>query len=129
MPISKTESPTPGPLAFFLNGEKTIIDDVDPRTSLLDYLRSPEIGLTGAKEGQKMNKKWEWSLIGDARVCLREDMKKAMLSTPPDSFFSDEYKRRLAEGLFFKFPARAQCRFIEMCARRPASPIIKSMFS
>ena len=38
-------------LVFYVNGERHEIDDPDPRTLLLDYLRSPDVGLTGAKKG------------------------------------------------------------------------------
>jgi xanthine dehydrogenase/oxidase len=37
------------PLSFVLNGTPVTVADPDPRQTLLDYLRSPEIGLTGAK--------------------------------------------------------------------------------
>ena len=37
------------PLSFILNGAPVTVADPDPRQTLLDYLRSPEIGLTGAK--------------------------------------------------------------------------------
>ncbi len=36
-------------LQLFLNGELRTVDNPDPRQTLLDYLRSPEVGLTGAK--------------------------------------------------------------------------------
>ncbi|MGH6903393.1 MAG: molybdopterin cofactor-binding domain-containing protein, partial [Geminicoccaceae bacterium] len=36
-------------LRFILNGAPVAVADPDPRETLLDYLRSPEIGLTGAK--------------------------------------------------------------------------------
>ena len=38
-------------LVFYLNGERVEILDVDPETLLLDWLRSSEVGLTGAKKG------------------------------------------------------------------------------
>jgi xanthine dehydrogenase/oxidase len=36
-------------LSFTLNGEPVAIQNPDPRTLLVDYLRSPEVGLTGTK--------------------------------------------------------------------------------
>jgi xanthine dehydrogenase/oxidase len=36
-------------LSFFLNGEKVEIDNPDPSTLLVDYLRSTQVGLTGTK--------------------------------------------------------------------------------
>lgn len=36
---------------FFLNGDFITIDNPDPHLLLIDYLRSPEIGLIGAKKG------------------------------------------------------------------------------
>ena len=38
-------------VTFFLNGRKVTIENPAPDLLLLDYLRSPEIGLTGAKKG------------------------------------------------------------------------------
>jgi xanthine dehydrogenase/oxidase len=40
-------------LRFFLNGEPVVIRDVDPTRLLADYLRSPDVGLTGTKIGCK----------------------------------------------------------------------------
>jgi xanthine dehydrogenase/oxidase len=40
-----------GRVSFFLNGEPITIEDPKPDLLLLDYLRSPEVGLTGAKKG------------------------------------------------------------------------------
>src|SRR4051812_1995564 len=37
-------------LVFFVNGRRVVLRDVDPRTLLLDYLRSEEVGLTGTKK-------------------------------------------------------------------------------
>src|SRR5512144_2312131 len=37
-------------LRFYLNGSEVVIRDVDPTVLLLDWLRSPEIGLTGTKK-------------------------------------------------------------------------------
>jgi xanthine dehydrogenase/oxidase len=36
-------------LTFFLNGDRVELEDPDPRLRLIDYLRSPEVGLTGTK--------------------------------------------------------------------------------
>lgn len=36
---------------FFLNGEETTIENPSPDLLLIDYLRSEEVGLTGAKKG------------------------------------------------------------------------------
>ena len=38
-------------LHFYVNGEKHTIVDPDPTLLLVDYLRSPEVGLTGTKYG------------------------------------------------------------------------------
>lgn len=38
-------------LRFFLNGEPVTLVDPDPNLLLIDFLRSPEVGLTGAKKG------------------------------------------------------------------------------
>jgi xanthine dehydrogenase/oxidase len=40
----------PDELCFYLNGRRVVVRDVDPRTLLLDYLRSDEVGLTGTKK-------------------------------------------------------------------------------
>src|SRR5262245_39637006 len=40
-------------LHFYLNGSPVTINHVDPSTLLIDWLRSPEVGLTGAKIGCK----------------------------------------------------------------------------
>ncbi|MGB3468347.1 MAG: 2Fe-2S iron-sulfur cluster-binding protein, partial [Cyclobacteriaceae bacterium] len=37
-------------LHFYINGQPFHIDNPDPRTLLVDFLRSPEIGLTGTKK-------------------------------------------------------------------------------
>ena len=41
---------TDGRLRFWINNEQHEVDDADPRTLLLDYLRSDEVGLTGTKK-------------------------------------------------------------------------------
>ncbi len=38
-------------ISFFLNGERVTLDDPSPDLLLIDYLRSPDVGLTGAKKG------------------------------------------------------------------------------
>ncbi|MBV1924031.1 MAG: molybdopterin-dependent oxidoreductase, partial [Flavobacteriaceae bacterium] len=38
-------------LKFYINGKKYTIQDPDPSLLLVDYLRSPEVGLTGTKFG------------------------------------------------------------------------------
>lgn len=48
MPTSQTAD-----LIFYLNGERVQLPSVDPTVLLADYLRSPEIGLTGTKIGCK----------------------------------------------------------------------------
>lgn len=40
-------------LRFWLNGQPIVIRDVDPTALLVDWLRSPEVGLTGTKIGCK----------------------------------------------------------------------------
>ncbi|HEX6702231.1 MAG TPA: molybdopterin cofactor-binding domain-containing protein [Gaiellaceae bacterium] len=40
-------------LRFYLNGQSVTLTDVSPRTLLVDYLRSAEVGLTGTKIGCK----------------------------------------------------------------------------
>ncbi|MFE2815804.1 2Fe-2S iron-sulfur cluster-binding protein, partial [Streptomyces nigra] len=40
-------------LLFYLNGRRVQLRDVDPTALLVDYLRSPEVGLTGTKIGCK----------------------------------------------------------------------------
>ncbi|HEY0395519.1 MAG TPA: molybdopterin cofactor-binding domain-containing protein [Candidatus Elarobacter sp.] len=42
---------TTGDVVFFLNGRKVTIPKPSPDLLLLDYLRSPAVGLTGAKRG------------------------------------------------------------------------------
>jgi xanthine dehydrogenase/oxidase len=37
-------------ITFWINGRKTVVDQPDPRTLLLDYLRSDDVGLTGTKK-------------------------------------------------------------------------------
>lgn len=37
-------------LVFYVNGKRTVVHDPDPRTLLLDYLRSDAVGLTGTKK-------------------------------------------------------------------------------
>ena len=37
-------------LTFFLNGKKTVLSNVEPNITLLQYLRDPKLGLTGTKE-------------------------------------------------------------------------------
>jgi xanthine dehydrogenase/oxidase len=37
-------------LMFYVNGKQIVLRDVDPRTLLLDFLRSPAVGLTGTKK-------------------------------------------------------------------------------
>lgn len=38
-------------LDFYVNGKAVSVRDVDPEQTLLQFLRSPEIGLTGTKLG------------------------------------------------------------------------------
>jgi xanthine dehydrogenase/oxidase len=38
-------------ISFFLNGERVTLDSPSPDLLLIDYLRSPEVALTGAKKG------------------------------------------------------------------------------
>jgi xanthine dehydrogenase/oxidase len=38
-------------ISFFLNGEPVTLEKPSPDLLLIDYLRSPEVGLTGAKKG------------------------------------------------------------------------------
>ncbi|TDP97958.1 molybdopterin cofactor-binding domain-containing protein [Labedaea rhizosphaerae] len=38
-------------ISFFLNGELVTLENPSPDLLLIDYLRSPEVGLTGAKKG------------------------------------------------------------------------------
>ena len=40
-----------GSVSFFLNGEQVTVDDPPPELLLIDYLRSPDVGLTGTKKG------------------------------------------------------------------------------
>src|SRR4051794_16622912 len=42
---------TTGSVSFFLNGEQVTLGDPPPELLLIDYLRSPDVGLTGAKKG------------------------------------------------------------------------------
>ncbi|KAH7832158.1 xanthine dehydrogenase [Monocercomonoides exilis] len=37
-------------LVFYLNGNKVTLNSFEPNTTLLQYLRNPEVGLTGTKE-------------------------------------------------------------------------------
>src|SRR5205814_5204482 len=37
-------------LVFFINNQRVEIDHPDPSVLLIDYLRSPEVGLTGTKK-------------------------------------------------------------------------------
>src|SRR5215217_6107019 len=37
-------------LVLYVNGKEFHVHDVDPRTLLLDFLRSPAVGLTGTKK-------------------------------------------------------------------------------
>jgi xanthine dehydrogenase/oxidase len=37
-------------LEFYVNGKRRVVHDVDPRALLVDYLRSPAVGLTGTKK-------------------------------------------------------------------------------
>lgn len=37
-------------LVLYVNGRQHVLQDVDPRTLLLDFLRSPAVGLTGTKK-------------------------------------------------------------------------------
>ena len=41
----------PDIVSFYLNGERVTVDNPSPDLLLIDYLRSPEVGLTGAKKG------------------------------------------------------------------------------
>jgi xanthine dehydrogenase/oxidase len=55
-----SDAPAPAPvgaavapvdeLRFYLNGAEVVIRDVDPTLLLLDWLRSPDVGLTGTKK-------------------------------------------------------------------------------
>jgi xanthine dehydrogenase/oxidase len=47
---SADKRPSPGGISFFLNGERVILSSPDPSMMLIDYLRSPNVGLFGAKE-------------------------------------------------------------------------------
>ncbi|HEX2052686.1 MAG TPA: molybdopterin cofactor-binding domain-containing protein [Actinomycetota bacterium] len=38
-------------VSFFLNGHRVVLDSPPPELLLIDYLRSPEVALTGAKKG------------------------------------------------------------------------------
>ena len=38
-------------LRFYVNGEAVVISDPDPTVLLVDWLRSPDVGLTGTKKG------------------------------------------------------------------------------
>jgi xanthine dehydrogenase/oxidase len=38
-------------LRFYVNGDPVVIRDVDPTMLLVDWLRSPDVGLTGTKKG------------------------------------------------------------------------------
>ncbi|HEX6088320.1 MAG TPA: molybdopterin cofactor-binding domain-containing protein [Thermoanaerobaculia bacterium] len=38
-------------LRFYVNGSEVVVRDVDPTTLLVDWLRSPDVGLTGTKKG------------------------------------------------------------------------------
>lgn len=38
-------------VSFFLNGQSIVLEDPSPQLLLIDFLRSPEVGLTGAKKG------------------------------------------------------------------------------
>ena len=38
------------PVRFWVNGVAHVVHDVDPRTLLIDYLRSDAVGLTGTKK-------------------------------------------------------------------------------
>jgi xanthine dehydrogenase/oxidase len=38
-------------ISFFLNGDRVTLDNPSPDLLLIDYLRSPDVGLTGAKKG------------------------------------------------------------------------------
>jgi xanthine dehydrogenase/oxidase len=40
-----------GSVTFYLNGERVVLDDPPPDLLLIDYLRSPDVALTGAKKG------------------------------------------------------------------------------
>jgi xanthine dehydrogenase/oxidase len=47
---SDSEAAPSDDLRFYLNGDEVVIRDVDPTMLLLDWLRSPEVGLTGTKK-------------------------------------------------------------------------------
>ncbi|QKW33214.1 molybdopterin-dependent oxidoreductase [Actinomadura sp. NAK00032] len=40
-----------GSVTFYLNGERVVLDNPPPDLLLIDYLRSPDVALTGAKKG------------------------------------------------------------------------------
>jgi len=44
------DAPHADELRFYLNGAEVVVRDVDPAVLLLDWLRSPEVGLTGTKK-------------------------------------------------------------------------------
>jgi xanthine dehydrogenase/oxidase len=38
-------------IVFYLNKKEVVLKHVQPETTILQYLRSPEVGLTGSKLG------------------------------------------------------------------------------
>jgi xanthine dehydrogenase/oxidase len=46
-----TAQPPADKVSFWLNGDKVTLDNPDPTLLLLDYLRSPQVGLAGPKKG------------------------------------------------------------------------------
>jgi len=53
MPHSHSVSGVSADLVFYLNGKRVQRHNVDPKMLLADYLRSPDVGLTGTKIGCK----------------------------------------------------------------------------
>ncbi|MBH9576270.1 molybdopterin cofactor-binding domain-containing protein [Inhella proteolytica] len=49
LPLESTEQRT-RTLVFWVNDQRHVVENPDPRMLLLDYLRSPEVGLTGTKK-------------------------------------------------------------------------------
>jgi xanthine dehydrogenase/oxidase len=49
-PAAATDAQYAHDLVFFINNRRVVIRDPDPTLLLVDYLRSPEVGLTGTKK-------------------------------------------------------------------------------